>query len=165
MTPWQKALDLYAITGNNDTLGADVWLHFQHGYVVATPEAFAMVRPVWSHWERSKLDDVTQTDPEGDCWYIWCLTGSLAVAASWLPCPKKWLAFARRGSPRLVSWNRLSHEITRQFRSDQGTESRPCAVSEAVRDANEDDAGTSGGCGEHQDADVSPCVATGSSVA
>lgn len=132
MTPWQKALDLYAITGNNDTLGADVWLHFQHGYVVATPEAFAMVRPVWSHWERSKLDDVTQTDPEGDCWYIWCLTGSLAVAASWLPCPKKWLAFARRGSPRLVSWNRLSHEITRQFRRNQRAESRSPAKPEAV---------------------------------
>ena len=164
MTPWDKALRLYAVTGNNDTLGADIWLHLSHGYVVSTPEAFAMVRPVWSHWPREWLDDVARTDAGGDCWYIWCLTGSLAVAASWLPAPKKWLAFARRGSPRLVSWNTLSHEITRQFRSNQRAKGRSHTVSGAIRGANADDEGSSGSSGKHQNPNIPACIAPGSSI-
>jgi hypothetical protein len=115
MSPFDRITEKFDGRGYGDQFVPDLWLHFQHGYVVSTPKAFAMARPVWSHWTSEEMSDITRTDPDGDCWFIWALSGDLGEAAWWLPHSKKWLAFARRGHPRLVKWETLSHAITRQF--------------------------------------------------
>jgi hypothetical protein len=120
MSPFERMTEAFGEAGFSDEFTPDLWRHLQHGYVVSTPKAFAMARPVWSHWDADRLADIEQTDEGGDCWYIWALSGDLVEAAQWLPSPKKWLAFARRGSPRLVKWETFSHAITRQFSSHQG---------------------------------------------
>ena len=91
---------------------ADLEAHFRHGYVVTTPQAFAMARPVCRDWRPVELCDPFKVEPleTADCWFIWCLAGDLSVAARWLPCELPWLGFARRGkavkfveAPRLLN--------------------------------------------------------------
>lgn len=136
MSPFERMTEKFSGSGFSDEFTPDLWLHLQHGYVISTPRAFAMARPVWSHWSAQELGDIARVDPDGDCWFIWALSGDLAEAARWLPGPKKFLAFARRGQPRLVHWEKLSHAITRQFSSHQGAGQGTKAVRSPVHSAD-----------------------------
>ncbi len=109
MTPFDHVVQLYAEHPGMD-FEADLEAHFRHGYVVATPDAFAMARPVLSTWEPSRIADITEVEPleTADAWYIWLLAGKLAVAARWLPVELPLIGLAQRGSPaRFVAWERL----------------------------------------------------------
>lgn len=133
MSPFERMTEKFGKAGFGDRFVPDLWLHLTHGYVVSTPDAFAMARPVWSHWGSAEMADITLTAPEGDCWHIWALSGDLGEAVRWLPCSKKWLAFARRGHPKLVQWDTIRHAITRQFSRNQGASRSPKAIGAAVQ--------------------------------
>ena len=114
MTPYAKALDLYK--GDSTRFLDELEQHFEHGYVVATPEAFAMARPVRSDWDTAKFRDISQVAPldEADAWFIWLLAGRLEVAVRWLPRPLPFLGYSRRGSLcRFVAWERLQRLVER----------------------------------------------------
>jgi len=98
MTPFAEVSKLYAAHPEMD-FELDIEAHFDCGYVVSTPEAFAMVRPVRKDWSTAKLQNQFHVEPleTADCWFIWCLAGDLSVAARWLPRELPWLGFARRG--------------------------------------------------------------------
>lgn len=100
MIPIDAILDLYDSRPDMD-FSADLEAHFRLGYVVSTPEAFAMGRPVRKDWTPEKLADPFHVEPleTADCWFIWALAGDLRVAARWLPCELPWLGFSQRGSP------------------------------------------------------------------
>lgn len=89
---------------------ADLEAHFRRGYVVTTPQAFAMARPVRRDWTPERLRNASEVEPleTADCWFIWALAGDLSVAARWLPCELPWLGFARRGkAAKFVEASRL----------------------------------------------------------
>jgi hypothetical protein len=108
VTPYAQALALYR--GDTRRFTDELEQHFLFGYVVATPDAFAMARPVLSTWEPSRIADITEVEPleTADAWYIWLLAGKLSVAARWLPVELPLIGLAQRGSAaRFVAWERL----------------------------------------------------------
>jgi hypothetical protein len=95
MTPYEQAASLY----DGDKPGEferGLFDHFQHGYVVSTPDAFALARRVNHDWPTEWLRDSTRTAADGDCWFIWLLAGKLRSAARWLPFPLPWTGYERR---------------------------------------------------------------------
>ena len=109
MTLFDHVLKLYAEHPGMD-FEADLEAHFRHGYVVATPEAFAMARLVRRDWTPERLNNPFHAEPAAtaDCWFIWVLAGDLTVAARWLPFDLPWLGFARRGkAAKFVKASRL----------------------------------------------------------
>jgi hypothetical protein len=98
MTPIQQIQKLYVAHPEMD-FELELEAHFDCGYVVSTPEVFAMARPVRSNWSAEKLRNPFLVEPlqTADCWFIWALAGDLSVAARWLPCELPLLGFARRG--------------------------------------------------------------------
>jgi hypothetical protein len=108
VTPYAQALALYQ--GDTRRFTDELEQHFLFGYVVATPDAFAMARPVLSTWEPSRIADIAEVEPlmTADAWYIWLLAGKLSVAVRWLPVELPLIGTARRGSPaRFVAWEQF----------------------------------------------------------
>lgn len=100
MTPIDHIAALYR--GRPDmSFDDDLAAHFLRGYVISTPEAFAMGRPVRREWTTEKLADPFHVEPleSADCWFIWALAGDLRIAVRWLPRELPWFGFAQRGSP------------------------------------------------------------------
>lgn len=85
----------------------DLWHHLAHGYVVSTPDAFAMVRIVWHYWPLDVLRQPWVVDEQGDAWLIWLLAGDLSVAARWLPVPKPWIVFERKNRMKFYRSSRF----------------------------------------------------------
>lgn len=98
MTPYQQAETYF---GSN-LRDVETW-HCLNGVCVCTPEVFLLARPVWSWWVDSQLEDVKQCAPEGDCWYIWWLSGSMEHALPLLSMAqgKEFISYHRRGKLRL----------------------------------------------------------------
>ena len=102
MTPYAKALELYR--GDTRRFTDELELHFLHGYVVATPEAFAMARPIRADWDDpARVADISQVEPlaSANCWFIWLLAGDLLAVVRWLPVELPLIGFSRQGSEPL----------------------------------------------------------------
>jgi hypothetical protein len=97
MTPIEHVRRLYRLHPGM-SFDDDLKAHFERGYVVATPQAFAMARPVRRDWTPGRISNPWDVEPleTADCWFMWLLAGDLSVAARWLPCDLSWLGFARR---------------------------------------------------------------------
>jgi len=100
MTPIEQVRRLYRLRPDM-SFEDDLKAHCERGYVVSTPQAFGMARPVRRDWTPGRLNNPWDVEPleSADCWFLWVLAGDLAVAARWLPCELHWLGFARRGKP------------------------------------------------------------------
>lgn len=98
MTPIEQVRRLYRLHPGM-SFEQNLAAHFERGYVVSTPQAFGMARPVRRDWEPGRLNDPWDVEPleSADCWFLWVLAGDLSVAARWLPQALPWLGFARRG--------------------------------------------------------------------
>lgn len=120
MTPAQTASRVPSSAG----WASDLAAHLCRGYVVSTPEYFVMLRRVSSTAEREQLLDpwVAWSDAESDCWFVWLMAGDIARAVRDLEPAlgrKKWLAFQRRGLPRVHPY-----EILTLWQKDQATQRR-----------------------------------------
>lgn len=112
-TPHELALELYR-KDPGMSFADDLAAHFARGYVVATPKAFAMARPVRRDWTADRIANPWAVEPleSADCWFIWLLTGDLQAAARWLPCRLPWIGFARRGGKaKFVAAERLLKKV------------------------------------------------------
>lgn len=100
MTPIEQVRRLYRLNPGM-RFDNDLKAHFERGYVVSTPQAFAMARPVRRDWTQGRISNPWDVEPleTADCWFIWALAGDLSVAARWLPCELPWLGLSQRGSP------------------------------------------------------------------
>lgn len=84
-------------------LERDLAEHLHHGYVLATPEVFAMGRPVRHDAPERELLDIRRTFEDPDCWFVWAAAVSaghtlaelLARLPFWLPM----ITFHRIKSP------------------------------------------------------------------
>lgn len=97
MTPIEQVRRLYRLNPGMK-FDNDLRAHFERGYVISTPQAFGMARPVRQDWTPERLRNPFEVEPleTADCWFLWALAGDLSVAARWLPCELPWLGFARR---------------------------------------------------------------------
>lgn len=107
MSPIEQARLVYFREPCARTFVADLEMHLQHGYVVSTPDCFAMARPVWRDWAYRHLANPEMTAPGGDCWWIWILAGDMKTALWWLPEKKPWIGYERKNEPRFFSADRF----------------------------------------------------------
>ena len=102
MNPYLRAYAEYEKADRGVTWTDALDYHLQHGAVVATPDFFAMLRPVelfWSDEEHISLDNVS---PHSDVWNIWILAGDLQAALS-MACKHgiTWASYQRHGWSRV----------------------------------------------------------------
>lgn len=112
MTPYDLAEHLPCQGWDID---AAIVAHFMRGWVVSTPDFIFMARIIWKDWPDAARCDLTAVDPAGDTIWIWCLAGDLSKVALYfhlLPA-KKWVAFARRDSPRFWRYDRFRSSLSR----------------------------------------------------
>lgn len=113
MTPYDQARAVYDSEPCARTFEEDLQLHFRHGYVVSTPECFAMARPVWRHWPYEHLANPALVAANGDCWWIWLLAGDLRTALSWLPDSREWIGYERVNVPRFFQCDKFPLRLTK----------------------------------------------------
>lgn len=111
MSPFDAAVEVYRREPCARTFEHDLFLHLMHGTVIATPDVFAMVRPVRSDWGLDDLRDPSLVDPAGDCWWIWLAAGDVGRLFGWLE-PKLFVAFERKNTPKRVRYERI-HRLWR----------------------------------------------------
>ena len=99
MSPFEQAAAVYEREACARSFESDLFSHFLHGYVVSIPEAFALARRVRHDWPEERLQNPDDTDPEGDCWWIWLLAGELSAVARWLPFDLPWIGYERDNRP------------------------------------------------------------------
>lgn len=92
----------------------DCTAHLESGYLLSTPDTFALWRPVWWHWPMERLLDPWESDPAGDCWHIWLLAGD-AWPVWEISEPKNLVAFERSNRLRAYHYGRIRNQWTRFF--------------------------------------------------
>lgn len=90
-----------AKTVRPETFRYELEAHLLGGFVLSTPAAFLMGRPI-----RRDAPHKLQSDPwhtfapeECDCWMVWLAAGDLSAIWRMVPYPLPWLAWARRDGP------------------------------------------------------------------
>jgi hypothetical protein len=93
MTPVEKAKSI-----RPETFRDELEAHLLGGFVLSTPTAFVMGRPI-----ARVAPHALQADPwfqfpseSCDCWLVWLASGDLASIWRLVPYPLPWLAWARR---------------------------------------------------------------------
>jgi hypothetical protein len=94
-TPYERAALWHRVHCPHVPFVQVVEAHFYHGYVVSTRALFVLARRVRHDWSGTRLLDIGQTDPAGDCWHVWLFAGELPQlpAADMLRLP--WVTFHR----------------------------------------------------------------------
>lgn len=103
MTPVEIAKRLLG-----DSWLEDLEAHLLGGFVISTPDAFLIGRPVphgaevvdaWEQWPRE----------ESDCWFVWCAAGDPRRLLDLMPFPLPWIGWMRLGRGwREIHWIRAS---------------------------------------------------------
>lgn len=128
MSPVEVCLETLYF-GDREWFTDDLELYLTHGYVVSTPEFFALLRPVCSWWTREQLADQTlvASREEADSWYIWQLTGNLQKAVTSIPFRLTYVIACRNGrnrTYRLDALERLTGILQNGLHSSIGDRGR-----------------------------------------
>lgn len=96
MTPVERAKATRPVTFREELTA-----HLLHGFVLSTPEAFVMGRPIVKDAPHALQADPWHVFPpdECDCWLVWLAAGDLSAIWRLVPYPLPWLAWARRDGP------------------------------------------------------------------
>lgn len=112
MTAFRKAQLLYQ-AGGWRAMSRDIKQCLNHGYVFASPECIVMgfrccASDVETAIARNYSMRPIDAREDGDCWFVWLTTGTVAGALALMPFPLPFVAFARRGSLRVWPLSRLA---------------------------------------------------------
>ena len=98
MTPVERAAQVYQREECASTFQRDLEAHLLNGYVISTPQAFAMGRAV-----NSKADEALILDPwhsfkseDCDAWLIWLAAGDLPSLLHCFPHPLPLIGYQMR---------------------------------------------------------------------
>ena len=83
MTPFEQIQELYRKYLPDSVFLDDLEIFIEAGYVISTPEVFAMGHP----------------EPHESVWHVFAFAGDLSKALPLFPYSLKWIEFARRGKP------------------------------------------------------------------
>lgn len=115
-SPYEQAQELYKNRGfDSENFEEDVKLYAKHGYVLATPLEFAMVRPVYAQWSKEVICCVereyqlsqNELTLNPNCWHIHVVVGELLALLSWLPYSLPFMSMERRGKFKIYSTERI----------------------------------------------------------
>ena len=101
-SPAERAAAVYSREPCARSFREDLEAHLIHGFVVATPDAFAMARPVPRAADPDDIVDPTVNWPREECdaWLIYLLAGDLAVTLRWLPFDLPFIGWEKRNKLR-----------------------------------------------------------------
>lgn len=102
MTAFERAQIVYLTEPCARSFNDDLGHHLVHGYVWSSPTCFVMFRPVQSTWPLDMLRAPWETDPAGDCWWVWLLAGDTREAISKMPFAMPRIGFERQNEPRVL---------------------------------------------------------------
>lgn len=111
MTPAQTA------AATRPEFDSELAAHLAHGFVISTPDAFLMGRPVSSDAPHGLLADPFHRFPAADCdaWMVWLAAGDLRAIWRMVPYRLPWIAWARREGPlKWFSFDSVSNRLARQ---------------------------------------------------
>lgn len=116
MIPSEVAASLYGPDGIPGSFRDDLNAHLHHGFVVSTPDAFAMGRPVARVApHRLHADPWFEFPPEScDAWMIWLAAGEVGDLWRLFPYELPWVGWARRqGNLRWYEFNRFQSSLAK----------------------------------------------------
>lgn len=96
--------------------GRDFWSDYKAfstgGWVMSTPSAFIMAKPV-NRFMAERIDDPWYTfhRDEQDTWLVWLAAGDMAEFFRFCPYPLSWLAWARRDRLRFWRFESIQHKV------------------------------------------------------
>lgn len=125
MTPAQQAAEVYKREECPRSFMEDVRAHLANGYVISTPDFFAMGRPVDSTADHAKIINPWHTFPRNrwDCWFVYLVAGDMQQAWTCFPFPLEKIAFEKRNKIRYHCFQLLeSHLLGNQ---KEGSASNP----------------------------------------
>lgn len=94
------AREVYVRCGSLRSFEEDLRAHLLHGFVISTPAAFAMGRPVRRDAPEEELADIGHRFAEPDAWLVWSAAGDLETLARMLPGRLPWIMFHRQSERR-----------------------------------------------------------------
>lgn len=99
MTPYTLARSVYDAEPCARTFEVDLIAHLALGYVVSTPEVFAMFRPVHRDGGEGIVDPFVSF-PDPDCWHIYLAAGDISLIHGFIPHPLPWVSWERKNRLR-----------------------------------------------------------------
>jgi hypothetical protein len=99
MSPFDQAAEVYEREPCARSFDEDLFHHLRHGYVISTPQFFALLRPVQRDWPIAWLREPWRIDRQGNCWWLWLLAGDLVAGAQALPFPLPYIGYERENVP------------------------------------------------------------------
>lgn len=109
-TPWERARAVYADGKSPRSFEHDLVLHFEHGFVFATPQYFVMGRPVKSSAPTGEIlnPEITWPRDECDCWHVWlCIAPDMLTVMRLMPWHLPKVSFERSHELRLLEMERI----------------------------------------------------------
>ena len=113
MTPFQQAAEVYKREPCAVPFEHDLFMHLVHGYVISTPQVFAMLREVSMDFRDDEMRDPGKTAPGGDCWHVWLAAGDVSALFGMLPL-KPWVSFERKNRLLMCRIGRLATVFKRR---------------------------------------------------
>lgn len=107
MTPIQKAIAVYEQEPCVRSFYEDLALHFEHGYVISTPKAFVMGRPVDRYASEQCILDPSYSFQTQNAWLVWLAAGDLRHVLGLMPFPLPWIGYERNNVLRFVRLERF----------------------------------------------------------
>lgn len=109
MTPAEHAAAVYEREPCARTFREDVEAHMLRGYVIATPEVFAMFRPVRWSAGKAAIVDPWQDHVGCDTWHIYLAAGDFPTIAAMFPYPLPWVSYERGNQLRRWPAKKICH--------------------------------------------------------
>ena len=116
MSPYKQAKEMYLKAGLSlKDFNNDIHLYAQSGYLYASPDCFALARPVSTEWREDviKLIELENTLSDNDltkslnCWYIAHVIGELSSLLNHIPYDLPFIAMERRGKFKVYDYNKI----------------------------------------------------------
>lgn len=95
---------LYSLYPQPRSFAVDEYLHHRSGYVIDTPMAFLMGRPVNREAPEELIRDpaIKFSRRDADGWLIWIFTGDITMMLHLAPYPLPYVGWSRRNGP--IKW-------------------------------------------------------------
>lgn len=117
MTPYQRARAVYDSEPCARSFEEDLTAHLLAGFVISTPDVFAMFRPVRSTAPAKTILDPWISHRDPDCWHIYLAAGDLAALAPILGDRFELVSFERKNSLRFRYYRILRRRWTLSART------------------------------------------------
>ena len=104
--PYMLARQIWTQEECARTFEEDLVFHLNHGYVIATPDVFAMFRWVDSTASEEEILG-NETFSHADCWHVYAYAGDFSQAESLFPFPLPWISFERKNKLRIYRFQKM----------------------------------------------------------